>query len=342
MKTLATILFNAAVSIVVCYSQTFSDTIWIKNHGVPVSAGTVQHLFDPDSIVIKASLLPQLRNQMVEFRLSSRVQADDLVAALRHLRHISYLHVTWAGAGLIDSVLSIVEFDSLEGLGIYVNDAVAMPRHLRRFPNVKSFSYGSLAFVSTHAYKLAFPCSILTDLPHLMQVSIQGVIGAVECACNKSDNIIELQQWDMPMSLNLDEMFITSGLYTQFNCLYDVFELGTRSLYLGRFESRKAPAVPTFGHRSYVVHRSDTVRHARFQGVLDRFIATLFAYAISGENVFTSKPDNSQERFISYALNADLVCDVEISDDRITLYNGLIYTGPLVPLMNRLLNETCY
>ena len=342
MTSPAIIIVTCLLGVSSCFAHSFSDTIRVENFGLPVARSSVHSFVDPDSLPVYTSRLTRLEDRVVTIRLSASVRAKNLIDAIQNLPDIVGLEILMATPSLLDSVMSTVKLDSLEYLYIYHKDTIAAPGYLRRFPTLRGLTYGSSVIRHEGNRMIEFPCTVLADLPQLMFLTVMGVVYSVNCPCVKPGRIIELGQFELPETMTTDNTFIAFGLYTQFDCTYDVMALGTRSFHSEPRKSRDSPSMPALGQRSYALHHGDSVRNAIAPGVLDRFITTLYAYVVSGERVFGSIPSDAHERFIAYAMNPAIGCDVEIKPGSIVLYNSIVYTGPLVPLMNNLLNEGCF
>lgn len=313
-----------------------TDKIWLDNTTSMIDRNSPYVFVDPDSLPIYVCRLPRDKNQSVSMRLSSLVNAKHLIAALGCLPEIPSLGIISVTSRVLDSALSVATFDSLVFLDLYITDSFELPRNISRFPTIEYLRAYSPTFHNAPGLLLQFPCSVLTELPNLKMFSYPVVNSSLDCGCLQSSRAVEWLQWELPANHHLDDAFVSTGVFLPSSCIYDV--IGSD----GRFFDRYIRVMPALGQRSYTLHHGDSVRSAIAPGVLDRFITTLYAYVVSGERVFGDIPSDAHERFIAYAMNPAIGCDVEIKPGSIVLYNSIIYTGPLVPLMNNLLNEGCF
>jgi|LauGreDrversion4_2_1035121.scaffolds.fasta_scaffold143114_2 hypothetical protein len=271
--------------------------------------------------------LPKGRDPELSIVVNEAVTTHHVLSGIGFIRDTISLTLASVTPGLVDSVLESIHAPNMFALGVtYRHGAAHVPAHLSRFP--------ALVFLALEAIDGSFPCISADSVPNLEIIYVYGPLRRIECECTPGRRVAIGRFSEPAADFDDDRLFVITGIYSDDACVFDTF----RTYDAEKFRD----TIPQIGQRSFAVVAQGRERAAVATGVLERFLATVVARVRSGEQDLVIRHPTDREAFIARALDPRGTCTIEVHSDKVILYERFVYTGPLVPLMNNLLNEGCF
>jgi len=99
--------------------------------------------------------------------------------------------------------------------------------------------------------------------------------------------------------------------------------------------------IPTVGGRHYTARVHGQQRLQIAEGIIDRILAVLIAQAQRGERVFDGEPTAVNEEFLRVVRDTSTTTQFEFESDRLVINGVFVYRGPLMKLINEMVEDGC-
>lgn len=300
-----------------------SDSLLLQYRSLDTVA--TYHIVDADSIVSITNQMPRGRSMEIRIWLTDDVSARMLVEGLNMWPDILGLSLYRGRAEVIDSVLSLVVLPRLEGVTLTLASEPTLPRHLSRFPRLTTLVLESI--------DAGWPCIDPDSVPNIEEVWVYGSLRYSNCRCVPQRLIVKGLPANPDLGFDHERLFVLTGAYTASSCVYDL----VRSMNGDQFRD----TIPIVGGRLYALRVHGQQRLQIAEGIIDRILAVLIAQAQRGERVFDGEPTTVNAEFLRVVRDTSTTTQFEIESDRLIINGAFVYRGPLMTVINEMIEDGC-